>query len=378
MRIRWRGLELPSEVERDESACTATFGRFMIEPFERGFGTTVGNSLRRVLLSSLQGAAVSKVKIAGAAHEFMSLPGVVEDVTDIILNIKRLVVKSTADEPKKMTLTRSTKGVVRGRDIVADPAIEIIDPDHLIATLTDDVNFEIEMEVRRGRGYVTAQENAANEREIGIIPVDSVFSPVVRVRYRTEDTRVGQKTNFDKLILEVWTNGTIAPEDAVVEAAKILRKHLNPFVQYHDIGDEFVESASPRIVQKTQISSELEQLLAKPLADLELSVRANNCLESARIATIGELVRKTESDLLRLRSFGKTSLREIRRKLADLGLSLGMTIEGLEAPPAVPTPAVSQEEAVPDAQSTVSPPSPILPEGLSTNPSEMSVPADQN
>ena len=318
---------MPSEVVLDQSVSTEEYGRFVIEPFERGFGTTIGNALRRILLSSLEGAAVCSVKIAGASHEFMSIPGVLEDVTNIILNIKGLIVCSTADEPKTMMVSRSSKGEIRGRDIVADPAIEIVDPDHLIATLTDDVSVEIEMIVRTGRGYAAAEENASLEQEIGVIPVDSIFSPVIRVRYRTEDTRVVQKTNYDRLILEVWTNGTIAPEDALVEASKILRKHLNPFVQYHDLGSEVAQCAAPVQVEPSQVSSEMEKLLARPTSALELSVRANNCLESTKIDTIGELAQKTEADLLRVRSFGKTSLREVRRKLADLGLSLGMVFE---------------------------------------------------
>ena len=363
MRIRWRGLELPSDVVLDESVSTEEYGRFVIEPFERGFGTTIGNALRRILLSSLEGAAVCSVKIAGASHEFMSLPGVLEDVTDIILNIKGLVVSSTAEETKTMMVTRSSKGEIRARDIVADPAIEIGNEDHLIATLTDDVPVEIEMKVRTGRGYVPAAENASVEQEIGVIPVDSVFSPVIRVRYRTEDTRVVQRTNYDRLILEVWTNGTIVPEDALVEASKILRKHLNPFVQYHDLGSEVVQCAAAVQVEPSQVSSEMETLLARPASALELSVRANNCLESAKIETIGELAQKTEADLLRVRSFGKTSLREVRRKLADLGLSLGMVFETRgeadTAPPAenptLPTPQACAIEAPSPALGTPAP-----------------------
>jgi DNA-directed RNA polymerase subunit alpha len=283
--------------------------------------------LRRVLLSSLDGAAVTKVKIAGASHEFMSLPGVLEDVTDIILNVKSLVVKSDSDEPKTMRVSRDSAGPIRAGDIEADAAIDILDPDHLLATLTDDVKFRMEMEVRKGRGYAPAHENADAEEEIGVIPVDSNFSPVLRVRYRTEETRVGQRVNFDRLVLEVWTNGTVAPEDAVVEASKILRKHLNPFVQYYDLGSRLTESAGAPVAPTPTVNAEMEALLRKPISDLDLSVRASNCLEAARISTVGELAGKTEADLLRLRSFGKTSLREIRRKLADLGLSLGMNFE---------------------------------------------------
>lgn len=322
MRIRWRNLELPTEVVPDESVNTDTYGRFGIEPFERGFGTTIGNSLRRVLLSSLEGAAVFRLKIAGAAHEFTSLPGVLEDVTDIVLNVKALVVKCDADEPKTMKVSRRTKGPVRAGDIEADSAIEIVNPDHLLATLTDDVSFEMEMSVKKGRGYATADENKARDQEIGVIPVDAVFSPVIRVRYRTEETRVGQRVNYDRLIMEVWTRGTLTPQDAIVESAKILRKHLNPFIQYSQLGDEFVETTAPVRAVPTKMAIEASEYRERPIADLDLTVRARNCLEAARIVTIGELMDKTESDLLRLRSFGKTSLREVRRKLADLGLGL--------------------------------------------------------
>ncbi len=380
MRIRWRGFELPSEVVLDEAVSTSTYGRFTVEPFERGFGTTIGNSLRRILLSSIEGAAVTSVKISGAAHEFMSIPGVLEDVTDIILNIKGMVVACEVDEPKMMTVTRNTKGEVRAADIVADPDIEIIEPDHLLATLTDDIDFKIEMIVRSGRGYVTAADNAPREREIGVIPVDSVFSPVIRVRYRTEDTRVGQRVNYDRLLLDVWTDGTVAPEDAVVEASKILRKHLNPFVQYRELGADVVQSAVRTPQKSSEMSSELEKILNRPISDLELSVRASNCLEAARFLSVGELVRKTEADLLRLRSFGKTSLREVRRKLADWHLSLGMVFDsddvgdssGVDSTRLEP---VAGPESIAPLESAA-PPSPPTGEDVHTNPERLSVPAD--
>ena len=344
MRIRWRGLELPSRVIKDEVVSTGTYGRFIIEPFERGFGTTVGNSLRRILLSSLEGAAVTSVKIAGAPHEFTSLPGVYEDVTDIILNVKSLVVLIEGDEAdqKVMKLMADKAGEVRASAIEAEAGVNIINTDHLICTLTDDVSFEMEMTVGKGRGYQTAEESEGPEQEIGVIPVDSVFSPVIRVRYRTEDTRVGQRTNYDRLILEVWTRGTILPEDAIVEAAKILRKHLNPFVQYYEMGEDVVTQAPPRATTESHVDSEMQAQLNRPISDLDLSVRASNCLESARVITIKDLARKTEADLLRVRSFGKTSLREVRRKLADIGLSLGMafpngTEEATSAPDSLAT-----------------------------------------
>src|SRR5881398_551254 len=238
MRIRWRGLELPNRVVCDRGTLTDTYGRFSAEPFERGFGVTVGNSLRRILLSSLEGSAVTRVKIQGVQHEISTIPGVVEDVTDIILNIKSLVVKNSSEMPRTIRIDRHDRGVVTAANIITDEAVQIVNPEHIIATLTDDVPFVLDMRVENGRGYRTADENADKEREIGVIPVDSSFSPVVRVKYDIEETRVGQKTNYDRLVMEIWTNGTITPQMALVEAAKILRKHLNPFVQYTEPGPE--------------------------------------------------------------------------------------------------------------------------------------------
>ena len=331
MRVTWRGLELPTRVERDTIVSSDKYGRFFIEPFERGFGTTIGNSLRRILLSSLEGSAVTSVKIAGVSHEFSSINGVMEDVTDIVLNVKSLVIRLQGEEPKTMTVSSNKAGVITAADIVADPAIEVINNDMVLATLTEKVKFEMEMVVENGRGYVPATERIAAadrfDQEVGRIMLDAVYSPVTRVRYTTENTRVGQRTNYDKLILEIWTNGTITPEMALVEAAKILRKHVNPFVQYFELGEQTV-SASEIIEAEAQeqvVDEELTQKLAMPIQELELSVRASNCLESAKTETVGELVKMTEADLLKIRSFGKTSLREIRRKLADIGLSLGMT-----------------------------------------------------
>ncbi len=325
MEIRWRGLQLPSRVIRDDLVSNETYGRYTVEPFERGFGTTVGNSLRRILLSSLEGAAVTTVKIAQAPHEFTTIPGVLEDVTDIILNVKKIVVASDGSGIKTMRVERSSPGEIRAADIVADPAIRIINPELVLATLTAKTRFEMDMTVRSGRGYATADENQGPEQEIGVIPVDSVFSPVLRVRYRIEDARIGQRTNYERLILEVWTRGTLLPDDALVEAGKILRKHLNPFVQYHELGSDVTADLSTPQPAMSDIDPELAAKLDRPIADLDLSVRARNCLESARIATVAALVTRTESDLLRVRSFGKTSLREVKRKLADWGLSLGMS-----------------------------------------------------
>jgi DNA-directed RNA polymerase subunit alpha len=327
MRIRWRGLELPSRLECDESVSTGTYGRFLVEPFERGFGTTVGNSLRRILLSSLNGAAVYAVKITHAPHEYSTLPGVLEDVADIILNIKGLVVKmeGEGDETRVLKVARSGAGVITAGDLECEAGVDVVNPELKLATLTEDVSFEMELRAKRGRGYATADDNAGVEQEIGVIPIDAIFSPVTRVRYRTEDTRVGQRTNYDRLVMEVWTRGSVKPVDAVVEAAKILRKHLNPFVLYHETGRDQVSVLPQQGEMSISGSEEIQSLLSRSVADLNLSVRAANCLESARVRTIGELVGKTESDLLRVRSFGKTSLHEVKRKLSDLGLSLGMT-----------------------------------------------------
>jgi len=330
MRIRWRGLELPTNVERDTLVSNGKYGRFYIEPFERGFGTTIGNSLRRVLLSSLEGSAVTSVKIAGVNHEFTAVKGVMEDITNIILNVKDLVVRLNGQGPRTMTVSAGKAGELKGGDITADSVIEIVDKNQIIATLTEDVDFSMEMVVENGRGYIPASERiAASERfdqEIGRILVDASYSPVTRVRYTTEDTRVGQRTNYDKLILEIWTNGTITPEMALVEAGKILRKYINPFVQYSEAGEQIIaEEIADGAGKEQHIDEELSATLNMPISALELSVRANNCLESTKVETVGQLAKYTESELLKIRSFGRTSLREVKRKLADLGLSLGMT-----------------------------------------------------
>lgn len=330
MRVTWRGLELPTHVEKEVVTSTDKYSRFFIEPFERGFGTTIGNSLRRILLSSLEGSAVTSIKIKGVSHEFTSVKGVMEDVTDIILNVKNLVVRFNGEGQKVMTVSANKAGPVTAAEIVADSAIEVIDKDTVLATLTKNVKFEMEMVVENGRGYIPASERIADtdrfDQEIGRIMLDTAYSPVTRVRYKTEDTRVGQKTNYDRLIMEIWTDGTVTPEVALVEAAKILRKHINPFVQYSEIGEETVaEQIVEEEIQEEVIDEQLIEKLNTPIAQWELSVRANNCLESVMIETVGQLAKMTEAELLKVRSFGKTSLREVKRKLADMGLSLGMT-----------------------------------------------------
>src|SRR3954452_11163988 len=276
MHIRWRGLELPSLVTCDTKTLSATYGKFVAEPFERGFGVTIGNSLRRILLSSLEGSAITQIKIHGAQHEFTTLPGVVEDMTDVVLNVKSLVVKNYTDQTKILRVEKNTRGVVTGADVQTDETVEVINKNHVICTLTDDVPFVMEMVVENGRGYVPATEHSPNVAEIGIIPVDAVYSPVIRVRYEIEETRVGQKTNYDKLTLEIWTNGSIGPEMALVESAKILRKHLNPFVQYTELGARV--SGAGRGAGGGGMDMAIEQKLNLSLADLKFSVRASNCL----------------------------------------------------------------------------------------------------
>ncbi|HVU90362.1 MAG TPA: DNA-directed RNA polymerase subunit alpha [Pirellulales bacterium] len=323
MRIRWRGFELPSVVSCDHKTLTSSYGKFVAEPFERGFGVTVGNSLRRILLSSLEGSSVTQIKIHGAQHEFSTLPGVVEDMTDVVLNIKSLVVKNHSESTRVIRIDKSTKGVVTGRDVQTDDAVEVINKDQVIATLTSDVPFVVEMVVENGRGYVPASEHTPQTQEIGIIPVDAVYSPVVRVRYEIEETRVGQKTNYDKLTMEIWTNGSVGPEMALVEAAKILRKHLNPFVQYNELGSSVhAEGRSGSGVTDAAVESKLNM----SLAELNLSVRATNCLESENIHTVRDLVVRTEDQLLDVRNFGETTLNEVRDKLTELGLRLGMRL----------------------------------------------------
>jgi DNA-directed RNA polymerase subunit alpha len=324
MRIRWRGLELPSQVVPDRDTLTATYGKFVAEPFELGFGVTVGNSLRRILLSSLEGSAITQIKLHGAQHEFTTVPGVVEDVTDIVLNVKSLVVKNHGEQTRVIRVDKDTAGVVTGAEVQTDEQVVVINKDHVIATLTENVPFVLEMVVENGRGYVPANEHTPQAQEIGIIPVDAAFSPVTRVRYGVEETRVGQKTNYDKLTLEIWTNGAVTAEMALVEAAKILRKHLNPFVQYNELGPLVHTEARASGGASPDMATEAK--LSMSLAELDLSVRAANCLEAEHIHTVRDLVGRTEEELLEVRNFGETTLTEVREKLSDIGLKLGMRL----------------------------------------------------
>jgi len=330
MRIRWRGLELPNRLVMERETATASFGRFTCEPFEYGYGSTIGNSLRRILLSSLEGSSVTRVKIQGAQHEFTTIPGVVEDVTDICLNLKSLIVKSYAAGPKTIRIEKHTRGVVTGADVITDDQVEVINKDMVIATMTDDVPLSMELTVENGRGYIPASEHYQDENEIGVIPLDALYSPVERVRFAVEETRVGQRTNYDKLILDIWTNGTVSPEMALIEAAKIMRKHLNPFITYRESGPELPpEDGLNGMAEATghsPIDLELEEKLNQSLAELNLSVRATNCLESEGIVTVRDLVGRTEDQLLQVRNFGETTLVEVSERLVALGLRMGMKL----------------------------------------------------
>ncbi|MBM3990647.1 MAG: DNA-directed RNA polymerase subunit alpha [Planctomycetes bacterium] len=327
MRIRWRNFELPSKVVPDKATMTKEYGRFVVEPFEQGFGHTIGNGLRRVLLSSIEGTAVTAVRIEGAAHEFDSLTGVLEDVTDIILNVKRLRIRHDGNDPITCRIQKKGKGPVTGADVQCPGDAKVVSTDLHLLTLTGDREFKMELDVRKGRGYVQAEENMVDKNQLGTIPVDSIYSPVHRVRYSVEATRVGKFTNYDRLVIEVWTDGSVAPDMALTEAAKIYRKHLNPFVLFESSRDESPlaeePSASP-YAERNHQGGKSSAALTASVAELELSVRAKNCLDGANITTIGQLVSMSETDVMNLKNLGKTSLTEIKSKLVERGLSLGM------------------------------------------------------
>lgn len=327
MRIRWRNLELPNRVTVNQETYGPEYGEFVVEPFERGYGHTVGNSLRRVLLSSLEGTAVTSLKIEGVSHEFSSIPGVMEDVSDIVLNFKSLLVRMETDRPVKIKIDTSKKGDVTGADILCPPEAEVVNQDLKLCTLSEDVSLRIEAEVKKGRGYVTAEENEPEDREVDVIYIDSIFSPVRRVNFKVENTRVGKLTNYDRLLMNIWTDGTVSPDLALIEASKVLRKHLNCLVHYPGPGAE-VQGDVP--VEEEDSTSGLDQdlmrKLSTPITELNLSVRASNCIESENIRTVGELVVRDEQQLLGVRNFGKTTLKEIQDKLGALGLQLGMDV----------------------------------------------------
>lgn len=323
MSRRLARFEMPKRIVKDESEATGTFGRFIAEPFEAGYGRTIGNSLRRVLLSSLEGAAITTIKIDGAMHEFCSLPGVVEDVTEIILNLKKVLLKVYARDVRKVSINVSGPGVVTAGQIKTDGSVEVLNPDQVICTLDTDGKFSAEMEVRIGRGYCPADWNKKTEQEIGLIPIDSLFSPVRRVAYGVESTRVGRRTDYDKLVMDIWTDGRVTPDEALTMSAAILRHHLDVFVSLDRDLVEFEENVK-------QVDAEREDLRRKlqmSVNEIELSVRAANCLNNANITTVGELAQKSEAEMLKYRNFGKKSLNEIKAKLEELGLGLGMTLD---------------------------------------------------
>ncbi|MDP3732647.1 MAG: DNA-directed RNA polymerase subunit alpha [Candidatus Omnitrophota bacterium] len=322
MGIKWRDFQLPKRLECDESTYSDTYGKFFAAPFERGYGVTLGNSLRRVLLSSIEGSAVTSVKIQGVQHEFSTIPGVLEDVPEIILNIKSLVLNSRSKIPKTIHIKKSAKGEVKAKDIEVDETIEIINPDLLIATLTKDTKLNIEMDVARGRGYVPSELNKKEGLAIGVIPIDSIFTPVKKVNFYVENTRVGQRTDYDKIILEIWTNGAITPKDALLYASNILQRHLDIFVNFGQLPEDIEEEP-----EMTKEEVTLYEKLRLPISELELSVRSANCLREANIKAIADLVKRTEDEMLGFKNFGKKSLVEIKELLATMGLTLGIQVD---------------------------------------------------
>ena len=322
MGVKWRDFQMPKRLDCDESSYNTTYGKFIAEPFERGYGVTLGNSLRRILLSSIEGSAATSIRIDGVQHEFSTIPGVMEPVTDIILNIKNLVLRSHSKTPKTIYIKADKKGEIKAKDIVCDETVEILNPNLHIATLTRDTKFNVELEVSRGRGYVPAEGNKREDAPVGTIAIDSIFTPIGKVNFYVENTRVGQRTDYDKLILEIWTNGGVNPKEALLYAANILQRHLDVFVSYGQLPEEEEEEEEVTAEEKA-----LYEKLRLPISELELSVRSSNCLKDANIKTISDLVRKTEMDLLSFRNFGKKSLTEIGDLLKAMGLSLGMKID---------------------------------------------------
>jgi len=321
---------MPKRLQKDESSATGTYARFIAEPFETGYGHTIGNSLRRVLLSSLEGAAITSLKIDGAMHEFTTVDGVVEDVTEIVLNLKKVLFKCHVREPQTLLLSVSKEGQILAGDIQLNQNTELVNPKQLICTLDRKKKFEMELEIKVGRGFCPGDENKKPDQAIGVVAIDSLFSPVTRVRYSIESARVGQRTDYDRLIVEIWTDGRMSPDDALTQASAILQHHLDVFVGYDKNAIEFEEAESKQDDDK----SKMKKLLNMSVNEIELSVRAANCLNNANITTVGQLAMKSEQEMLKYRNFGKKSLNEIKEKLTALGLSLGMTFEAdlLEAP----------------------------------------------
>ena len=344
MTVKIGRFEMPKTVVKDERAATSTYAKFMVEPLESGYGHTMGNSLRRVLLSSLEGAAISAVKIEGAFHEFCAVPGVVEDVTDVILNLKKVLLKMYCREPRKVRIKVKGPGEVTAANIETDQFVEVVNPAHYICTLAEDGKFEAELEISLGRGYIPADWKEKKEQAIGVIPIDCIYSPVQRVNYTVENVRVGRRTDYEKLIMEIWTDERITPDEAMIRSAAILRHHLDVFVNYDEDLIEFEQSEKTVDIDREGMRKKLNM----SVNEIELSVRAANCLNNANILTVGELAIKTEADMLKYRNFGKKSLLEIEEKLREMGLVMGMQIDAdLLAPrPAAPAPnsAVTKKE----------------------------------
>lgn len=323
MPVRLGRFERPKRLIKEDSTATETYAKFTAEPFETGYGHTIGNSLRRVLLSSLEGAAITSIKIDGAMHEFTTIDGVVEDVTDIILNLKKILFKSHSRDTHQVSISVNKEGAVTAADIKLSPNLELVNPKQHICTLDKKKKFEMEMEVMVGRGFLSGDENKKPDQPIGVIAIDSLFSPVTRVRYNVENARVGQRTDYDRLILEIWTDGRISPDDALTQSSAILGHHLEVFIGYDKNAVEFEETES----KQDDEASKMRKLLNMSVNEIELSVRAANCLNNANITTVGQLALKTEGEMLKYRNFGKKSLNEIKDKLASLGLTLGMNLD---------------------------------------------------
>ena len=324
----WKGFQKPKRLEVDRDSLTDQYGRFHAQPFERGFATTVGNALRRVLLSSIEGAAITAVRVEGVLHEFSPIPGAMEDTTDLILNLKRVPLKMHVEHPKTLYLKTSEAGEVRAKHITPDPDIEILDPEAYVATLGQSSTLAVEMRVQQGRGYVSADKNFDEDLSIGWIPLDSVHSPVKKVNYFVEQARVGQATDYEKLTLEVWTNGAVSPRDAVGLAAKLMKDHLQIFINLEEEDDDEDSEPTTPVEVSDEEKGALYERLSKSVDEMELSVRSYNCLKNANIRTIGELVQKTEVEMLKTKNFGRKSLNEIKEILASMGLSLGMKLDG--------------------------------------------------
>lgn len=330
----WKGFQKPKRLEVDRDTLSSHYGRFTAQPFERGFATTIGNALRRVLLSSIEGAAITAVRVEGVLHEFSPIPGVMEDTTDLILNLKKIPLRMHVDHPKALILRTSEAGEVRAKHIIADAEIEILDPEAYIATLAQGSTLQVELRIKQGRGYVSADKNFDEDLSIGWIPVDSVHSPVKKVNYFVENARVGQATDYEKLTLEVWANGAVTPRDAVGLASKLMREHLSIFIHIDDDDDDEDDDTpgTPRAETPGQEREALGEKLNRSVDELELSVRSYNCLKNANIRTIGELVQKTEADMLKTKNFGRKSLNEIKEILETMGLSLGMKLDNWQQP----------------------------------------------